>query len=142
MCTSCGMPRACNNHLSTPCPKIQCWRALAGVGVAQFYVFARPPLVSALGNTTLNLGGKGCSCASVGVADTLACSLRTFFRQQSRRNRSRCVHARNRSSLHLHESDFTSLTPTQNTKRTKRFISRFRPKNTSMYFSRNRNVRV
>ena len=50
--------------------------------------------MTALGNTTLNIRGKGCSCANVGVADARACSLRTFFRQQSRSNRSRCVHTR------------------------------------------------
>ena len=58
-----------------------------------------PPLVTALHNTTLNLWGKGCSCANMGVADARPRSLRTLFRQQSRSNRSNRVHTQCRGNI-------------------------------------------
>ena len=60
----------------------------------RIFSFRMTPLARALFSATLNIGGKGFRCASVGVAYELVCVcvcfLRTFFRQQSCRKGSKC----------------------------------------------------
>ena len=100
ICTTCCVPHAVCNTCATNVFQLLAHKFNVGAcsrksALRNFtYSDDPPPLVTALGDTTLNLWGKGCSRANVGVADARACSLRTFFRQQSRSNRSRCVHRR------------------------------------------------